>query len=87
MKKVEFEIKSCLECPYHRVIPDPDYDDWFNDDDEAIVCTKLRNDQKGKYSNSCAYNQEYKVVASMLRPHETRKFEYIPDFCPEWQDC
>lgn len=30
---VEFKkkITQCRECPYCRITPDPDPDDWFND--------------------------------------------------------
>lgn len=28
------EITQCRECPHCRIAPDPDPDDWFNDDDE-----------------------------------------------------
>jgi len=29
---------NCLDCPYHKVLPDPDPDDWFCDDDVKVVC-------------------------------------------------
>ena len=32
-------MSSCVDCPNHRVMRDPDPDDWFNDDDEKLVCT------------------------------------------------
>lgn len=28
------EIKQCRECPHCLIVPDPDPNDWFNDDDE-----------------------------------------------------
>jgi len=79
--EVELKIKNCLECPKHKVVADPDPSDWFCDDDEAIVCTALVNDEKGRF-NSVAYNGQYKVVSSGLRPYETKKYARIPDFCP-----
>ena len=33
------ELKNCMDCPNHKVLPDPDFDDWFCDDDEKVVCT------------------------------------------------
>lgn len=32
--------KNCMDCPYHEVLPDPDPDDWFCDDDEKVNCKK-----------------------------------------------
>ena len=28
----------CDNCRHLRVLPDPDPDDWFNDDDQKVVC-------------------------------------------------
>jgi hypothetical protein len=75
------EVKSCIECPFHKVIPDPDLDDWFNDDDMAVICTKEKNELKGKF-NSPAYQQEHRIVESSLRPHEVKGIDYIPVWCP-----
>lgn len=30
---------NCMDCKYHQVLPDPDPDDWFCDDDEKVICT------------------------------------------------
>jgi len=82
--KFNYEINSCISCPYHKVIKDPDPDDWFNDDDMAVVCTKLPNDEIGKYRSPAYFiGQNYKVVSSALRPPELSNFNWIPDFCPQ----
>lgn len=44
MNVITVEIKNCTECENHKVVPDPDMDDWFCDDDVAVVCSKM-----GKY--------------------------------------
>jgi len=31
-------MKNCTECGEHVVLPDPDPNDWFNDDDVKVVC-------------------------------------------------
>jgi len=31
-------IKNCIDCLAHRVLPDPDPHDWFCDDDMKVVC-------------------------------------------------
>lgn len=33
-------IENCIDCPYHEVKSDPDYSDWFCDDDVKVICTK-----------------------------------------------
>ena len=35
------EKENCMDCGYHRVYSDPDLEDWFCDDDEKVVCTKI----------------------------------------------
>lgn len=32
------KYSNCTECPAHKVLPDPDPNDWFNDDDVKVVC-------------------------------------------------
>lgn len=41
MVEIKKEITQCRECPYCRIVPDPD--DWFNDDDEKALCTESGN--------------------------------------------
>jgi len=82
--EVNIKINSCINCPFHKVINDPDPDDWFCDDDMAIVCTKLPNDEIGKFDSPAYFSrQKFKVVSSGIRPHHVSSFNYIPEFCPE----
>ena len=32
--------KTCIGCPSHEVLLDPDPNDWFCDDDVKVVCKK-----------------------------------------------
>lgn len=48
------EITQCRECPHCRIAPDPDPDDWFNDDDEKALCKEVGN----------------KLIERMSRPYE-----------------
>lgn len=41
MVEIKKEIIQCRECPYCRIVPDPD--DWFNDDDEKALCKESEN--------------------------------------------
>ena len=43
MCEKKFCDKKCLKCKYHTIVPDPDPDDWFNDDDMAMYCTNPDN--------------------------------------------
>lgn len=81
MEKV-IKITNCLDCKYHKVIADPDPNDWFNDDDEAIVCTKVKNDRQDTASKWVADRQEFKVVSGSCRPYNLRKEGDIPKWCP-----
>ncbi len=40
-KKIITIINLCQDCPNCKILPDPDPDDWFCDDDVKIFCTKL----------------------------------------------
>lgn len=35
---------NCTHCPCHKVMSDPDPDDWFCDDDVKVRCTKAHLD-------------------------------------------
>lgn len=40
--KEVFKPTNCMDCPFKKVFRDPDPDDWFNDDDEGVECTKMK---------------------------------------------
>lgn len=42
--KARIVIENCMDCPNHKVLPDPDPDDWFNDDDIKVVCAAVSKD-------------------------------------------
>jgi len=73
---------SCLDCPFHKVIPDPDPEDWFCDDDVAIVCLKTKNDRYNLKSKYQADKQPFKCVTVACRPHHIKKESDTPDWCP-----
>ena len=33
-------ITNCMDCKFHIVLPDPDPNDWFCDDDVKVYCGK-----------------------------------------------
>jgi len=76
-------IESCLNCSSHLVIPDPN--DWFCDDDKAVVC-KLAKQEPNPKSIYTLDRQEFKVIIVGSRPYNVKK-ECIergtPDWCPK----
>ena len=47
----KFCDKKCLKCKYHVIVPDPDPDDWFNDDDMAMYCTNPDNNMEKEWTS------------------------------------
>ena len=76
------EIKNCLDCPFHKIINDPDPHDWFCDDDVAVVCTKTPNDRKKDDSKYLSDLQDFKCITSSCRPYKTREGSETPEWCP-----
>lgn len=75
-------ITNCMDCGNHQVIPDPDPDDWFCDDDVAVVCKITPNDKKDPTSRWTSDYSAYKPVAWSCRPYNTRKESEVPSWCP-----
>jgi hypothetical protein len=76
------KIPNCLDCENHKVIPDPDPFDWFNDDDVAVVCVIFPNDDRDVESEYLADRQEFKCVTGSCRPYNKRKESDRPKWCP-----
>lgn len=72
---------NCLDCPFHWRINDRDPDDWFNDDDEAVLCKKS---PKSANPNSRRHTEQqpFRVVTSSARPYRTRQESETPAWCP-----
>ena len=75
---------TCLRCPNHEVIPDPDPDDWFNDDDCALVCNLVPNPTQDPKSSRHSGRQRQRCVTSCCRPtrHMLAVESAIPPWCP-----
>ena len=76
------QSKSCLNCQYHEVIADPDPNDWFCDDDKAIVCRKTPNDKQDVNSKYLSDRSEFKVVMPSIRPYKLEDESATPNWCP-----
>ena len=71
MNEFNVKITNCMDCEEHIVLPDPDPDDWFNDDDEKVLCNL-----SGRREITCS-----------CRPYQKRAECDIPDWCPKLKEC
>lgn len=71
---------KCIECPFHKVVPDPDPYDSFNVNDEAIVCQKSTKipAKEPKYNVD---RYPFQSVDVGLRPYQTKNVT-PPSWCP-----
>lgn len=83
----------CSKCKFGRVVPDPDPDDWFNDDDVAVLCSHpdmtLDKTDYTEESKQNGWIQERGwnkpgtiVIASCLRPYQIGRYDNCPHGCP-----
>jgi len=77
------DIKTCMDCNYHKVIKDPDPKDWFCDDDCAVVCILKENDNRKEISEYSSDMNPYKCITCSCRPHHVKKETTIPKWCPK----
>lgn len=74
--------KTCMDCPHHLVINDPDPNDWFCDDDKAVVCKLKDNDKQDTQSKYLSDRHPNKVVEPSIRPYKLREEAIVPEWCP-----
>lgn len=79
----KLEKKSCLDCIHHRIINDPDPNDWFCHDDVAIICSLTKNPNQDLKSRYVADRQEFRPVSVSIRPHKVQKESEVPSWCPK----
>lgn len=74
------QYERCIDCPNHKVVEDPDPTDWFNQDDVALVCTKVMKvtDKKSEY---LVDRYPFKSIDTGLRPYQTKNVK-VPQWCP-----
>jgi hypothetical protein len=73
------KITNCIDCPKHEVVPDPDPIDWFNDDDVAVLCTLMDNDNPPHPLNA---KFKHRPVTVACRPYAVRGESDVPHWCP-----
>lgn len=73
---------NCLDCAYHRIIADPDQEDWFCADDQAVVCTKAPNPTQDKASKFKAHHSPFRLITEACRPHHVCRESDRPNWCP-----
>lgn len=74
------ETKTCNSCLHVKLVSDPDPDDWFNNDDLALVC-KLMKPLENQFLSQAGLPYENALIASALRPYEVNKINR-PSWCP-----
>lgn len=74
--------ENCLDCPKHAVLPDPDPDDWFCDDDKAVACTLAGNPERDQKSRYLASRNPHRLVTVSCRPYRLRDESSRPNWCP-----
>ncbi|MCR5186414.1 MAG: hypothetical protein K6D97_04780 [Clostridia bacterium] len=56
----------CNDCPYHEFLPDPDYHDWFNIDDQKLVCHKVKGVIEGALSPTESHQYPKPIYCPLL---------------------
>lgn len=75
---------KCIDCPNHKVIADPDLDDWFNADDEAIVCLLSERISSNPINSKSKYavdRQKHRPIDVGIRPYQIKNVN-VPCWCP-----
>lgn len=75
-------IANCYHCKNREIIKDPDPDDWFCDDDIAVVCTVTPNDKQNTRSRYMADHSQFKPITVACRPYNVEKECETPKWCP-----
>lgn len=74
--------ENCRDCRHCEVIADPDPDDWFCDDDKAVVCNLTPNPGRDVTSKWMASHHPQRAVTVSCRPYNLRKECDRPEWCP-----
>jgi len=82
MLEKSIKISNCIDCQNHDIINDGDPDDWFCDDDVAVVCTKAKNQNRNPASRYISDHSPHRTITTSCRPHHIRQESNIPDWCP-----
>ena len=83
MPTADLTIATCLDCPNHRRIDDPDPDDWFRDGDEAIICTGKPNPNQNSKGSRLTDRSPYRTVrGGLYGTLDVAVVAKIPDWCP-----
>ena len=76
------KLENCIDCPFHEVQSDPDPDDWFCDDDVAVLCTLTGPDPKqGPWARPSQRWLHFAITQS-CRPDNVKQEAAVPDWCP-----
>ena len=76
------EPSNCMDCGHKSVISDPDPNDWFCDDDKAVVCKITPNPTQNTKSKYIADHSAFRAITCSCRPYNLRKESNTPAWCP-----
>ena len=74
-------MKNCTQCPHVLIVNDRDPNDWFCDDDTAVLCS-LTPWEKGDLGPNAGGTWAYKPVTVSCRPYQIEKETLVPVWCP-----
>jgi hypothetical protein len=82
IRSIVLNISSCLECPKHQLIQDPDPVDPEREEDVAVVCTLSPNPARDPASLLHSDQSPHRPVVTVCPPSLAEAQALIPDWCP-----
>lgn len=79
---VIMNIENCTQCQHHTIVNDRDPDDWFCDDDVAVLCSLTPNPKIDKTSKYLSDHQAFRAITVACRPYNIQKESQTPQWCP-----
>lgn len=76
---IKLDIAYCGECPFHRIINNPDPQEGLGSQDQALLCGKLPNDQINLCSRRAVDRSPHRVICD--RGRQLTK-QPVPAWCP-----
>lgn len=74
-------VDNCLDCEHCIKVSDPDPLDWFRDDEMAVACALVKNDNT-EWIPRMDYRFPNKCVTYACSMDDLRESCQQPDWCP-----
>jgi hypothetical protein len=82
IRSIVLNIRSCMECPKHQMIQDPDPTQPGYEDAIAVVCTLSPNPERNLTSLQASDHSPHRPVVATCRPQHVEREAEVPDWCP-----